>query len=102
MHRDVGTLEQRVSKKPIDERYLVRQVRLLFLMRSARVPATAPARPSKQQVVGMLGHQRLHEEGAFLGIQPGANPVGDILVGADVSWLVSAKSLVSACQSATK
>ncbi len=81
VHRDVGRLQQWIAEKPDRRQILLLQVLLLLLVgRHAFEPRHGHDHREHQEQLGVLGHQRLDEERAFLRIESGANPVGDVFV----------------------
>ena len=82
VHGDVGGLQQRVAEKPDRRQILVLEVVLLLLVgRHALEPGHRHDHRQQQVQLGVLGHERLDEKRALLGIEAGADPVGDVLVG---------------------
>ena len=82
VHRDVGGLQQRIAEEPDRRQILVLQVLLLLLVgRHALEPRHRHHHRQQQIELGVLGHQRLDEERALLRIEPGADPVGHVVVG---------------------
>ena len=81
VHRDVGRLQQRISEEPDRREVLVLDVLLLLLVgRDALEPRHRHDHRQQQIQFGVLRHQRLDEERALLRVEPGADPVGDVLV----------------------
>jgi hypothetical protein len=80
--RHVGGLEQRIAEEAEGREVFVLQALLLLLVgRDPFQPGHRHHHRQQQEELGMLGHQRLDEEGALLGIEAGGNPVGDHFVG---------------------
>jgi hypothetical protein len=52
---------------------------LLFVGRYALEPGNRHNHREQQVKLRVLRHERLHEEGALFGIQPGGDPVGDVV-----------------------
>ena len=81
VHRDVGRLQQRIAEEPDRRQILVLQLLLLLLVgRHALEPRHRHDHRQQQVQLGVLGHERLDEERALLGIEAGADPVGDVVV----------------------
>ncbi len=77
---DIGGLEQRVAEKADARQIAVAQLLdLLLVGRHALEPRNRRHHLQQQVELGVLRHHRLHEEGALLGIEAGANPVGDVV-----------------------
>jgi hypothetical protein len=82
VHRDVGSLQERIAEKANRGQILVLQVFLLLLVRRHPLePRHWHDHRQQQEQLGVLGHQRLDEKRALLRIEPGADPVGDVFIG---------------------
>ena len=80
--RDVRGLQQRIPEEADARQIAVAQLLDLFLVgRHALEPRNRRDHLEQQVQLGVFRHQRLNEEGALLGIEPGADPVGDVVVG---------------------
>ena len=78
---DVRCLEERISEEPERRQVLLRQLFNLFLVRrNAFEPGNRHRHRQEQVQLGMLRHQRLHEQGAPLRVDAGRNPIRDHVV----------------------
>jgi hypothetical protein len=81
VHRDIGRLQQRVAKESDRRQVLVRDLFALFLVgRDALEPRHGHDHRQQEVELGVLGHERLYEEGAALRVEADGDPVGDIVV----------------------
>ena len=79
---DVGGLQQRVAEKADAGEVLLGQLlHLLLVGRHPLQPRNRRDHLQQQIQLRVLGHHRLHEEHALLGIEAGADPVGDVVEG---------------------
>ena len=79
---DVGGLQERIAQEAERGQILLGQLLDLFLVgRHALEPRRRDGHRQQQIQLGVLGHQRLDEERAALGIEAGRDPVGGHVVG---------------------
>ena len=77
---DVGGLQQRVAEEADARQVALGELLdLLLVGRHALQPRNRRDHLQQQVQLGVLGHHRLHEDRAPLGVDAGANPVGDVV-----------------------
>ena len=80
--QDVGRLQHGITEEAVGPQVLLRNVLPLLLVgRNALQPAKRRDHGKQQVQFGMLGHVRLDEHGAALGIESGGQPVEQHLEG---------------------
>ena len=79
---DVGALQQRIAEKAEGRQVLLGELRdLLLVGRHPFEPGNRHHHLQQQVELGVLGHLRLDEQRAPLGVDAGGNPVGGVVAG---------------------
>jgi hypothetical protein len=80
VHRDVRGLQERVAEEANRRQIAIREVLLLFFVgRHPFEPRDGHHHRQQQVQLGVLGNERLDEDRALLRVDPGGNPVREVV-----------------------